>query len=221
MKKRTTLFSAMMAALVPVPVFAFDSGVRGMEVAETTEKEQMSLQAWAFGELQSLQVGFRSQLEPILPVPKIAFSVLDAEIATFIAEGQREQARLQEIIEELESKEPNTESVEVQPAQQAEMPNLQTNEIFFYNPAESNIEMLPDVTVFDKEGPLLGVDTSDGIDLPNLTFDPRDGGQYESEIPLVQNAFDLVQLVQDQVPAPIQTAGNELYNKLTGSEGQT
>lgn len=218
MKKRTTLFSAMMAALVPVPLFAFDSGVRGMEVAETTEREQMSLQAWAFNELQSLQVGFRNQLEPILPVPKIAFSLLDAEIATFIAEGQREQARLQEIIESIDEK--NTESVEqVDIMQQAETPNLQTNEVFFYNGTERNIEMLPDVTFFNKEGFVLDVDTSDGIDLPDLTLDPRDGGTYTSEIPLVQQALDVVQLLQDQVPAPIQTVGNEIYNKITGSEG--
>lgn len=220
MKKRTTLFSAMMAALVPVPLFAFDSGVSGMETAETTETEQMSLQEWAFNEFQSLQVGFRSQLEPILPVPKIAFSVLDAEIATFIAEGQREQDRLQEIIDDLTKQEPESAQAN-EFVQKAEETGASEGTNFFYSPAESNIEMLPEVTVLNNDGLLLGVDTSDGIDLPDLTIDPRNGGQYESEIPLVQNVLDLVQLAQDQVPAPIQTAGNELYNKITGSEGQT
>lgn len=188
-----------------------------METAEAIENEKPLLQAWAFAELQTLDFGLRNQLEPILPAPKIAFSVLDAEIATFIAEGQREQARLQEIIDDLESKELDIQSVGTQPDQQSETSNLQTNEIFFYNVSESKMEMLPDVTI--QDGGIL-IDTTNGVDLPDLTFDPRNGGQYESEIPLVQNAFDLVQLVQDQVPAPIQTAGNELYNKITGSEGQ-
>lgn len=217
MKNRTTLFSAMMAALVPAPLFAFDSGVRGMEVAETTEQEQMSLQAWAFNEIQSLQVGFRSQLEPILPVPKIAFSVLDAEIATFIAEGQREQARLQEIIDDLNKQEPDSADA-TEFVQKSETSGTNEGANFFYSTQESNIEMLPDVTVFDDSGMLLGVDTSDGIDLPDLTIDPRDGGTYESEIPLAQQVFDIVQLVQDQVPAPIKTVGNEIGNKITGSE---
>lgn len=89
-----------------------------------------SLAEWVIADFVSQPTGFRDMLEPILPRPKIEFSLLDAEIAQFIYEGQAEHARLQEIIDSI-GKEPE------QPSDNG----------FFYPAQESQIQMLNDVTI--------------------------------------------------------------------------
>lgn len=216
MKKRTTLFSAMMAALVPVPVFAFETGVNAMSIVEDLESQPQSLTAWAFAELRSLEVGFRQLLEPVIPRRQVEFDILDAEITQFISEGHREVSRIESLIEEIRQR-------EEEPAAQSQTvvkePELQANEFRVISDTP-DFGMAPSIQVLNDEGTLVDIDTSNGLDLPDLTIDPRNGGDYYSEIESVQQVLDIVQLVQDQVPAPIQSVGNELYNKITGSEGQ-
>lgn len=66
----------------------------------------------------------------------------------------------------------------------------------------------------NEDGSIL-IDTTGSINLPDLTIDPRDGGEYSSEIGVIQQVLDLVQLAQDQVPAPIQTGLTDIYNNTT------
>lgn len=212
MKPRRSLFAIFISALLPQPVFAFESGVNAMQAAR--DFEQQSLTAWVFQELSNLVTGFRNELEPILPRVEKSFDPLDAEIAAFVAEGQAIQTRLQELIEATETKQHEPQPVPDQ-TMIAELPPADTP-VLFYSPKVEQ-DFVPEIEFFNEHGDLLNVDTSKGIDLPDLTVDPRDGGTYESEIALIQPAFDLIDLVQNQVPAPIQSVGNDLYDKLTGT----
>lgn len=56
---------------------------------------------------------------------------------------------------------------------------------------------------------------SGALDLPDMVLDPRDGGNYHSEIHELQRALDAVKMVQDWVPASIQSTATDAYNKLT------
>lgn len=214
--KRNTLFSAMMAALLPVPVVAFDSGVNGMAEAAQYEQHHQTVASWAFEEFVRLETGFRQTLEPIYPTPK-GFDIVDAQIADIVAQGELEKAFIDELLTALEAR---TEAVESEvvnvptiEAQQSEVEPSVQNEAASV-PMDT---VVPDVQVMREDGTLLAIDTSEGIDLPNLTIDPRDGGTYESEIEAIDPALELLQAVQDQVPAPIQSAGNDLYNNITGT----
>lgn len=217
--QRNSIWPALVALMLPQPLLAIETGVNA--VNEVEEIERLSLTAWAFEELRELFSG-NETLEPILPRVESSFDVLDAEIALFIAQGQQEQARLQEMIDRIgEPKEQDEASVGEMAVAAPTVPAASEKPAdtgFFYTAQDFEMELLPDVTIGGGEdAPLLGIDTSNGIDLPDLTFDPRNGGEYSSEIEAVQTALDVLQLVQDQVPAPIQTAGNEIYNKIAGN----
>lgn len=214
--RRKPLWAIILASLLPQPILALDSGVNAMQAATELET-QSSITAWAYHELANLVTGFRDMLEPILPRPVESFNMLDAQIAAFIAEGQQAQARIKELIEAVDNPAPQEPTAPIPDQTMIAETQQPTAPLAFYGSADS--AMLPDVKVFDENGFLLNIDTSKGIDVPDLTIDPRDGGNYASEIPLVDSALEVVQLLQDQVPAPIQTAGNDLYNSIAGMKG--
>lgn len=177
-------------------------------MAEAENMERQSLTEWAYQELKDLFTS-GEKLEPLLPRIESEFDLLDAEIAAFIAEGQAEQARLQELIDAIGQEEPQPEPV-VQETMVAQPEPIFINGVT-YVPVLA--DKAPIEISMTDEGRIL-LDTTGSIDLPNLTIDPRDGGEYTSEVQIVQNALDLVQLLQDQVPAPIQTALNETYDSI-------
>lgn len=212
MKPRRSLFTVILASLIPQPVLAFDSGVNAMTAVD--ELEQQTLQAWAFSEFVEMTTGFRVELEPILPMPQPTFSIIDSEIANFVAQGQIIQARLQQEIDSIGQREERVEQFDSPTTTPISTTSPADAEGFFYSVTESEKEVFPELTM-TEEG-RFKLDTSKGIDLPDVTFDPRDGGTYESEIPAVQEVFDVAQLVQDQVPQPIQSTGTDLYNTAIG-----
>lgn len=79
----------------------------------------------------------------------------------------------------------------------------------FYNSAHRS----NDVAVSFESG-TIGID-SGAFDLPDTTLDPRNGGNYQTEIATLQPALDAVQAVQNWVPTPIQSAATDEYNELT------
>ena len=178
------------------------------------EFEQQSLTAWVMQEFRDMITGFRETLEPLIPRLEPAFNMLDAQIAAFMADGHTEQLRLQELIESKPDQEtepaPNPDQTMI--AESVEP----STAIAFYGPIDAPVDYIPEVEFFTPDGFLLDLDTSKGINLPDLTITPIDGGIYESELTILQPALDTVQFLQDQVPSPIQTVGNELYNRLTG-----
>lgn len=207
---RRPLWTFLLAYLIPQPVLAFESGVNAMSAVN--EAETQTLTSWAYNEFRDMVTGFRDMLDPILPPVSQSFNLLDAEIAQFIAQGQIEQSRLQEIIE-------SSQPIE-QETIQTDLPTMiASNAIadsdgFFYTPKNGELSEMPTLT-FNEKGQL-SLDTTKSINLPDLTFDPRDGGQYTSEIPVVQATLDQIQFVQDQVPAPIQSTGTDIYNAVIG-----
>lgn len=208
---------------MPIPVVAFDTGARGMEEAETFEAQHSEVAKWALSEFMSLETGFRKMLDPIYPQPKV-FDIVDAQIADIIAQGELEKKAIAEAIEQIEVRQEqlSSEAVTTQGA------TIDESSIMYANLTEVNNtfngsfdgigDMTPEVEVINEDGVLLSLDTSDGVDLPNVTVDPRNGGTYESEIETAQDVFDVIQQGQDQVPEPIQTKGNDLYNQITGTE---
>lgn len=219
MKRRFDLFNAMMVALLPVPVVAFGSGVVGMAEAEKYEQQHHTVAQWAVSELLRIETGFRQMLEPIYPQPK-GFNIVDAQIADIVAQGELEHTRLSELIEQIESRleapEPHTSQGAVVYESSSNNENL--TEVDSVVDTFTSPEFVPEVEVMRDDGTLLAIDTSEGVDLPDLTIDPRNGGTYESEIEAIEPALEVLQAIQDQVPAPIQTAGNDLYNQITGTQ---
>lgn len=177
------------------------------------ELERHPITTWAYDQLADMTTGFRNLLDPILPRVESTFDALDAEIARFIIEGRAEIARLDALIEG------STPSFEIQDEQTISFAQIQPS------PPDSIVlngvtyvaqDKKPVEIGMTEEGRLL-LDTTGSIDLPNLVVDPRDGGTYTAEIPVIQSVLDIIQEAQDQVPAPIQTTANELYDTLSGS----
>lgn len=183
-----------------------------MAIVDEIESRQ-GLVAWAFSELQTLMGGFRYELEPMLPQVTQSFNLLDAQISAFIAEGQQEQKRIQVMIEELEDRQLE-QFVAVPDQTTIAQDVVPSAPLSLVGSLEDDYNMVPDVQVLDENGFLLNLDTSKGINLPDTTIDPRDGGTYTSEIPLADDALQIVQLLQDQVPTPIQSLGNTTYNAI-------
>lgn len=203
--KRRSLFSAMLAVLIPQPIMAFESGVNAMEAVQ--EVESKSILAWAYSELQELQTGFRALLDPIIPEAPKTFSVLDSEIANFISEGHAIEARIDSIIQELEQID-IVEPVSFVSAYVEPMPAQNTFTVF-----DNGVHM-PMLNVGVNDKGQFQLDASDLVDLPDVTIDPRDGGEYTSEVPIVQSVLDIIQEAQNQVPAPIQSLGTDTYNTV-------
>lgn len=215
MRQRYSLWTVFITALLPQPTLAFESGVNYMQALENEEPTR-SLQAWAYEELKSLFDGARETLEPLLPRLGQQFSILDAEIATFIAEGQQMQEQLQTIIDNIGQREITNEAMLAEPAfiQVPEAPPVVVINGVPYTPVAT--EKAPLEIGMTDEGRVL-LDTSGGIDLPDMTVDPRNGGEYSSELEVVQAILDLVQVTQDQVPIPIQAAASDTYNNILGN----
>lgn len=171
------------------------------------EVESKSILAWAYSELQELQTGFRALLDPIIPEAPKTFSVLDSEIANFISEGQAIEARIDSIIQELEQIE-TVEPASFVSAYVEPMPTQNTFTVF-----DNGFDM-PMLNVGVNDKGQFQLDASDLVDLPDVTIDPRDGGEYTSEVPIVQSVLDIIQEAQNQVPAPIQSLGTDTYNTV-------
>lgn len=174
-----------------------------------TEVENNPIGVWAYNEIASLQTGSRQILEPILPHVYTSFDLIDAQIAEFITNGYTEQARIVELIDEVNAEiETLSSPPELPTPPQDLQPTMLTG-------TEMHDHTVADVDLFFMENDkLLFLDTHDK--LPELVLDPRDGGNYTSEIPAVQAALDVLQAVQDQIPTPIQSTANDIYDKLTG-----
>lgn len=184
-----------------------------------TDYEQQSLTAWAYQELKDMVVGFRHQLEPLLPTTDQPPTAFDLDVAKFIADGHTEQTRIQHLIDQLSIPEQEPEAPQPFP-DQTMVAQVDTIVIPSVYVTMVDAGYVPEVGLLTEEGFLLDIDTSKGLDLPDLTIDPRDGGDYSTEVAYVQPVLDTVQFVQDQVPSPIQSTANTIYDKITGSESQ-
>lgn len=102
--KRFSVWPALFAMLAPQPILAFDSGVNALAIVDEIEKP--ALTQWAFAELQEAFSKGPESLDPILTRVAAGFDLMDAEIAAFIAQGQQEQARLEQLIEAIGQEQP-------------------------------------------------------------------------------------------------------------------
>lgn len=208
--QRNSIWPALVALMLPQPLLAIESGVNAVYTVE--EIERLNIAEWAYMELKDLFQHGREKLEPLLPRVESSFNLFDAEVAQFIAEGVQEQARLEQMIEAVGQEQPEPEPV-VQETMIAQPEPIVIDGVT-YVPVITDKPLLE--IGMTEEGRLL-LDTTGSIDLPDLTIDPRNGGEYTSEIAAIQQVLDVVQLVQDQVPAPIQSVPNELFNNVVGS----
>lgn len=209
--QRNSIWPALVAMMLPQPLLAIETGVNAVSTVE--EIERLSITEWAYAEIKNLFEHGREKLEPLLPRVESGFNLFDAEIARFIADGQVEQARLEQLIEAIGQEQPEPEPV-VEETMIAKQPEPVVIDGVTYIPVIADKPLLE--IGMTEEGRLL-LDTTGSIDLPDLTIDPRNGGEYTSEIPVIQQVLDVVQLVQDQVPAPIQSVANELFNNVVGN----